>query len=181
MFCVFAPCAWDFVVVSFFTMGPRTIKCNCAIFFFFFLHGKTLQFRRLRNRCFLHPTLHPSYLRPCRPPPSRPQHPSKIESFQKTCAINTLENSAAVLPMLLREGRAEFVDTVVLLLDSTKPLYHGSKTMWASLPGAPEVSGVSIERRFAKFVEMVCMCRFCLRYSPPLPPAQCFWFLVFYQ
>lgn len=57
--------------------------------------------------------------------------------------------------MLLAEGRADFVDTVVLLLDPTKPLYHGSKTMWASLPGAPEVSGVSDKRRFAKSVFIV--------------------------
>lgn len=58
--------------------------------------------------------------------------------------------------MLLTEGRADFVDTVVLLLDPTKPLYHGSKTMWASLPGAPEVREVSAKGRFANSVFYCC-------------------------
>lgn len=62
-----------------------------------------------------------------------------MDHFQKNCAINTLEASAKVLPLLLRDGRLEFVETVVLLLDHTKTLYSGSKTMWTSLPGAPEV------------------------------------------
>lgn len=67
------------------------------------------------------------------------QHVSKMDHFQKNCAINTLEASAKVLPLLLRDGRLDFVETVVLLLDHSKPLYCGSKTMWTSLPGAPEV------------------------------------------
>lgn len=71
-----------------------------------------------------------------------------MENFQKMCAIRTLEASANVLPLLLRDGLLDFVDTVVLLLDPTKPLYNGSKTMWTSLPGAPEVT--CVWREFAK-------------------------------
>lgn len=67
------------------------------------------------------------------------QHMSKMEGYQKTNAIRTIDASAKVLPMLLRDGRIEFLETVVLLLDPSKPLYNGSKTLWTNLPGAPEV------------------------------------------
>ncbi|CAM9913858.1 unnamed protein product, partial [Laminaria digitata] len=66
------------------------------------------------------------------------QHVSKMESFQKSCALRTLTATANVLPLLLKDGRKEFIATLVLLLDPSKSLYLGSKTAWTSLPGAPE-------------------------------------------
>lgn len=64
---------------------------------------------------------------------------SKIDGHNKRCAFNTLEATARVLPILLEDGRKEFLDTVVLLVDSQKNLYSGQKAMWAHMPGAPEV------------------------------------------
>ena len=73
-----------------------------------------------------------------------------MEHYQKGCAINTLEAAADVLPLLLRDGHLEFAETAVLLLDPSKPLYSGSKTMWTSLPGAPEVRPSSLAPRGAR-------------------------------
>lgn len=64
---------------------------------------------------------------------------SKMEAFQKSCALRTLNATANVLPLLLKDRRKEFIPTLVLLLDPSKSLYNGSKTAWTSVPGAPEV------------------------------------------
>lgn len=55
---------------------------------------------------------------------------------EKDLVVHTLEATANVLPLLLRDGRSEYVETMVLLLDRTKPLYSGG---FASGLGAPEV------------------------------------------
>lgn len=65
-----------------------------------------------------------------------------MDAYNQKMAFNTLEASARVLPVLLRDGRKEFLQTVVLLVDGQKALYHGQKAMWTHIPGAPEVSGL---------------------------------------
>ncbi|CAM9396742.1 unnamed protein product, partial [Scytosiphon promiscuus] len=63
---------------------------------------------------------------------------NKMETYQKKHAFNTLEATARVLPLLLRDGRKMFLDTLVMLVDATKILYNGQKAMWTHFPGAPE-------------------------------------------
>lgn len=62
-----------------------------------------------------------------------------MDLHNKKCAFSTLEATAKVLPALLRDGRKQFLDTVVLLVDTQKGLYNGQKAMWTHMPGAPEV------------------------------------------
>lgn len=62
-----------------------------------------------------------------------------MEAYQKKHAFNTLEATARVLPLLLKDGRKMFLDTLVMMVDSTKILYNGQKAMWTHFPGAPEV------------------------------------------
>lgn len=62
-----------------------------------------------------------------------------MDLHNKKCAFSTLEATAKVLPALLQDGRKQFLDTVVLLVDSQKGLYNGQKAMWTHIPGAPEV------------------------------------------
>ena len=68
------------------------------------------------------------------------QSVSKMDLHNKKCAFSTLEATAKVLPALLQDGRKQFLDTVVLLVDQHKGLYSGQKAMWTHIPGAPEVS-----------------------------------------
>eukprot|EP00903_Cladosiphon_okamuranus_P009694 g9223.t1 len=66
------------------------------------------------------------------------QSVSKMDLHNKKCAFSTLEATAKVLPALLKDGRKQFLDTVVLLVDAQKGLYNGQKAMWTHIPGAPE-------------------------------------------
>ncbi|CAM9990002.1 unnamed protein product, partial [Ectocarpus fasciculatus] len=63
---------------------------------------------------------------------------NKMEPYQKKHAFAPLEACARVLSPLLKDGRKEFFETLVLLVDATKIVYNGQKAMWTHFPGAPE-------------------------------------------